>query len=420
MRGLRRAAATGGFDPNTSSPSATAHRGRAEIERPLLAAAALFGHTEMVAFLLDKGASTGGRAGLGDLRRGGHEPARHRRPDPREGPGGGILRFLRPRRRPHPARARAATRPRGHRRQAPGSGRLTGAPAMSCAAAAAGLAAALALAPGCAAPAAGADIREEPRTGFHTLSWDGARMLAIRSHRKGRHWDVLDTETGYALGLLPHRFVRAQWGEDSRHGLRARPRQPDLPDLPRPGRRRGGGDRADQPGRHPAGRKTLSDLHADAPEALLPRPRQGRKEARLALPARARPRRGRDPARLPRRIGRGAARGPVADGGGRADRGADRRFDRRTAGVPGGLAVGRAPSAVHLPELLRRLRADRARFRTTRRCGRFPTGTGSGWRWSGSTSRPGRKRCITRTTGSTWNWRSSASTARGGPRRCSR
>ena len=86
---------------------------------------------------------------------------------------------------------------------------------MPCAAAAAGLAAALALAPGCAAPAAGADIHEEPRTGFHTLSWDGARMLAVRSHRKGRHWDVVDTETGYAYGLLPRRFVRAQWGEDS-------------------------------------------------------------------------------------------------------------------------------------------------------------------------------------------------------------
>ena len=79
------------------------------------------------------------------------------------------------------------------------------------AAAACALAAALALPPG----AAGADIHEEPRAGFHTLSWDGARMLAIRSHRKGRHWDVLDTETGYALGLLPHRFVRARWGEDS-------------------------------------------------------------------------------------------------------------------------------------------------------------------------------------------------------------
>lgn len=62
MRGLRRAAAAG-FDPNRviafSHPRIA--RGR-EIERPLLAAAALFGHTEMVAFLLDKGASTGGRA----------------------------------------------------------------------------------------------------------------------------------------------------------------------------------------------------------------------------------------------------------------------------------------------------------------------------------------------------------------------
>ena len=62
MRGLRRAAA-GGFDPNrviaVSHPRIA--RGR-EFDRPLLAAAALFGHTEMVAFLLEKGASTGGQA----------------------------------------------------------------------------------------------------------------------------------------------------------------------------------------------------------------------------------------------------------------------------------------------------------------------------------------------------------------------
>ena len=63
MWGLRRAAAAGGFDPNhVIAVSHPRIGGGREIERPLLAAAALFGHTEMVAFLLDKGASTGGRA----------------------------------------------------------------------------------------------------------------------------------------------------------------------------------------------------------------------------------------------------------------------------------------------------------------------------------------------------------------------
>lgn len=85
---------------------------------------------------------------------------------------------------------------------------------MPCPAAAIGIAAALAL-PGCGpAGAAAADIHAEPRAGYHTLSHDGSRMLAIREHRKGRHWDVLDTESGYAHGFLPHRFVRAAWGED--------------------------------------------------------------------------------------------------------------------------------------------------------------------------------------------------------------
>lgn len=62
MRGLRRKA-VGGLDPDTviaySHPRFA--RGR-EIRRPMLHAAALFGHTEIVAFLLDRGASTGGRA----------------------------------------------------------------------------------------------------------------------------------------------------------------------------------------------------------------------------------------------------------------------------------------------------------------------------------------------------------------------
>ena len=62
MRGLRVAAAAG-FDPDrVIAVSHPRIGGGREIRRPLLAAAALFGHTEMVAFLLDRGASTGGPA----------------------------------------------------------------------------------------------------------------------------------------------------------------------------------------------------------------------------------------------------------------------------------------------------------------------------------------------------------------------
>lgn len=62
IRGLRLAVA-GGLDPDT--PIAFRHpsyaRGR-EIRRPIVVAASLFGHTEMVAFLLNQGASTAGAA----------------------------------------------------------------------------------------------------------------------------------------------------------------------------------------------------------------------------------------------------------------------------------------------------------------------------------------------------------------------
>ena len=62
IRGLRRAAAKG-LDPDTlivfDHPRFA--RGRA-IRRPMLMAAALFGHTEIVVFLLDKGAATAGSA----------------------------------------------------------------------------------------------------------------------------------------------------------------------------------------------------------------------------------------------------------------------------------------------------------------------------------------------------------------------
>ena len=80
--------------------------------------------------------------------------------------------------------------------------------------AALGVAAALAL-PGCDPEGAAADIHAEPRAGYHTLSHDGARMLVLRAHRKGRHWDVVDTESGHSYGLLPRRLRRAAWGEDS-------------------------------------------------------------------------------------------------------------------------------------------------------------------------------------------------------------
>ena len=79
--------------------------------------------------------------------------------------------------------------------------------------AAIGVAAALAL-PGCGPEGAGAGIHAEPRAGYHTLSHDGAKMLVLREHRKGRHWDVVDTESGHAYGFLSHRFLRAAWGED--------------------------------------------------------------------------------------------------------------------------------------------------------------------------------------------------------------
>ena len=84
---------------------------------------------------------------------------------------------------------------------------------MSCLAAM-GLAAALAP-PVCPAGAAAADIHEEPRAGHHRLSHDGAKTIVLRDHRKGRHFDILDTESGYSAGLLRHRFLRMSWGEDS-------------------------------------------------------------------------------------------------------------------------------------------------------------------------------------------------------------
>ena len=84
---------------------------------------------------------------------------------------------------------------------------------MSCLAAI-GLAAAIAM-PGCGGAAAGADIHAEPRAGYHTLSHDGSKTIVLRDHRKGRHFDVLETGSGYSYGLLSRRFLRASWGEDS-------------------------------------------------------------------------------------------------------------------------------------------------------------------------------------------------------------
>ena len=62
IRGLRRAAIRG-LDPDTVIAFSHPRIARGgEIRRPILAAAALHGHTEMVAFLLDRGASTQGAA----------------------------------------------------------------------------------------------------------------------------------------------------------------------------------------------------------------------------------------------------------------------------------------------------------------------------------------------------------------------
>lgn len=75
-----------------------------------------------------------------------------------------------------------------------------------------GLAAALAIA-GCGA-ASGADIHAEPRVNLYRLSHDGTKTIVLRDHRRGRHFDVIDAQTGFARGLVSHKFARIAWGED--------------------------------------------------------------------------------------------------------------------------------------------------------------------------------------------------------------
>ena len=85
---------------------------------------------------------------------------------------------------------------------------------MTCPIAPVALAAAIAL-PGCGDIPVGAGIHADPPARQHTLSYDGSKMIVLRDHRKGRHFDVLDTESGESRGLLSHLFIRVHWGEDS-------------------------------------------------------------------------------------------------------------------------------------------------------------------------------------------------------------
>ena len=77
---------------------------------------------------------------------------------------------------------------------------------MPCLAAAAGLV---------AGAIAAADIHTDPPDRHHKLSYDGSRMIVLRDHRKGRHFDVMETASGESRGLLRRSFRRMVWGEDS-------------------------------------------------------------------------------------------------------------------------------------------------------------------------------------------------------------
>ena len=85
---------------------------------------------------------------------------------------------------------------------------------MPCLAAAAGLVAGAIALPGCGGIAA-ADIHTDPPARHHRLSHDGSRMIVLRDHRKGRHFDVMETASGASSGLLRRSFRRMVWGEDS-------------------------------------------------------------------------------------------------------------------------------------------------------------------------------------------------------------
>ena len=85
---------------------------------------------------------------------------------------------------------------------------------MPCLAAAAGLVAGAIALPGCGGIAA-ADIHTDPPARHHKLSDDGSKMIVLRDHRKGRHFDVMETASGEFRGLLRRSFRRMVWGEDS-------------------------------------------------------------------------------------------------------------------------------------------------------------------------------------------------------------
>ena len=58
-------------------------------------------------------------------------------------------------------------------------------------------------------------LHAPPRTEWHVLSYDGARMIVQEDHEGQTLFDVVETSSGRSLGLLKHSFVRAVWGENS-------------------------------------------------------------------------------------------------------------------------------------------------------------------------------------------------------------
>lgn len=67
----------------------------------------------------------------------------------------------------------------------------------------------------CRHAAATLQFHAPPRTEWHVLSYDGARMIVQEEHEGETLFDVVETSSGRSLGLLKHSFVRAVWGENS-------------------------------------------------------------------------------------------------------------------------------------------------------------------------------------------------------------
>ena len=63
--------------------------------------------------------------------------------------------------------------------------------------------------------AAGRQLHTQPAETHHTLSYDGTKMIVLHHHEGGRYIDIVETASGRSLGLLPHSFTGANWGEDS-------------------------------------------------------------------------------------------------------------------------------------------------------------------------------------------------------------